>query len=149
MQPLDDVVPMRLRDLDPQVNRVTGAIVDAAMRVRRALGGGLFEGPYEHALAYELTLRGCRVARQVPVDASYCDLVLPRAYVIDLVVEGLVAVELKAVDTLVPRHFAQAASGVRFGGYPVGLLINFHASPLKNGIHRLINPLRSPPLPSA
>lgn len=146
---MDDVVPMRLRDMDPEINRVTGTILDAALTVRHALGGGLFESPYEHALAHELSRRRLRVDRQVAVDVEYRDLTLPRAYVIDLVVEGRVAVELKAVEALVPRHFAQAASGIRFGGFPVGLLINFHASPLKSGIYRLVNPLRPTPVPSA
>lgn len=128
---------MRLRDVDPDVNRITGRILDAALAVQRSLGTGLLESAYELALAHELTLRGLAVQRQVPLDIQYKDLAIPSAYVLDLVVEGRVIVELKACEGMNPRHLAQLVTYLRFSGRRVGLLINFHAYPLKSGIHRV------------
>ena len=138
MDPLEGVVPMRLRDADPSVNRTTGIIIDAALEVQKDLGTGLLEKAYELALAHELSLRGLQVLRQVPLDIRYKDLAVPSAYFLDLLVEKSVVVELKAAEGLDPRHLAQLATYLRFGGYRIGLLINFHAYPLKSGIHRVV-----------
>lgn len=142
-------VPERLRDLEPRINTITGHIVSGSIAVQRELGTGLLERSYEVALAHELRLRGLQVDTQVPLTVEYRGLRIPRAHLIDLVVEREVAVELKAAEALVPEHFAQMLTYLRFGGLRVGLLVNFHAYPLKTGIHRLLNPRPSPPLSSA
>lgn len=135
---LDGVVPMRLRDVAPEVNRITGSIVDSSLAVQRALGSRLLEKPYEIALTHELSLRGHRVQRQVPIEVEYRGLRIGNAYFADLLVDETVAVELKAVADLDPDHFAQFATCLRFGGFRVDILINFHASPLKAGIRRVV-----------
>lgn len=77
---LDGVVPMRLRDVAPEVNRITGSIVDSSLAVQRALGSRLLEKPYEIALTHELSLRGHRVQRQVPIEVEYRGLRIGNAY---------------------------------------------------------------------
>ena len=129
---------MRLRDVDEGINRVTGAIVDSAIAVQRELGSGLLERPYELALQHELRLRGHLVERQVHLEVEYRGLRVPDAYAIDLDVDGLVLVEVKAVEALDPQHFAQLRTYLRFSGRRVGLLVNFRAYPLKTGIHRVV-----------
>jgi GxxExxY protein len=118
---------------------LTGHVVDASLRVHRALGSGLLESAYEACLAYELRSRGLQVLVQVPMPVTYRGVELELGYRLDLLVEGLVVVELKTVAKLLPIHDAQLLSYLRLGGYRVGLLINFHVPRLKDGIRRLVN----------
>jgi len=119
--------------------RVTGSIVDAAMRVHSVLGPGLLEGAYEACLAHELRTRGHRVRTQVPVPVRYAGVELELAYRLDLLVEEHVVVEVKTVTRLLPIHSAQLLSYLKLNNYPVGLLLNFHTSSLRDGIKRLAN----------
>lgn len=137
---LDDVVPMRLRDADPAINRVTGQIVDSAVAVQKGLGAGLLERAYELALAHELRLRGLHVETQVALDAVYRDLRIPRAYVVDMVVEGCVVVELKTTEAVSAEHVAQLATYLQFAQKRIGLLINFRQRPIRQGIRRIAGP---------
>lgn len=114
-------------------------ILDAALEVHRALGPGLLESGYEFALCHELELRGIPYRRQVPVSLRYKGLRLDAAYRIDLVVEDLVIVELKAVDRLEPIHEAQLLSYLRHTDLWLGMLLNFHAALLRNGVKRIVN----------
>ncbi|HXI53488.1 MAG TPA: GxxExxY protein [Candidatus Saccharimonadales bacterium] len=120
-------------------NRITGQIVDAAMRVHSKLGPGLLESAYEACLAYELRKRGFKALTQVGLSVSYDEVQLDVGYRIDLLVEDEVIVELKAVDELAPIHDAQLISYLKLSGRKVGLLINFNVRRLKDGIHRKVN----------
>lgn len=119
-----------------EINVRTGQIVDAAMKVHSALGPGLLESAYEACLVHELRSRGLRVAVQVALPVVYEGMKVELGYRLDLVVEEAVIVELKAQARLLAVHEAQLLSYLKLSGYRVGLLINFHASRLKDGIKR-------------
>jgi GxxExxY protein len=121
------------------VNRVTGSVVDAAMRVHTALGPGLLESVYEVCLAYELRERGLKVLQQVTLPVIYKGLTVEAGYRIDLLVNDLVVVELKAVEKLAAVFEAQLLSYLKLSGMPAGLLINFNVVHLRYGIKRLVN----------
>ena len=120
-------------------NEASGAIVDAAVKVHRILGPGLLESVYEAVLAHELTRRGLRVERQVAIDIVYEELRLPAAFRADLLVERLVLIELKSVEHAAPVHKKQALTYMKLAGIRVGLLLNFGATLMKEGITRLAN----------
>ena len=122
-----------------QVNEVSGIVVDSAMKVHSALGPGLLESAYEVCLIRELQKRGLRVESQVPIPVQYDGEMLNVGYRADLLVEGLVLVELKAIELVLPIHKAQLLSYLRLSGKQVGLLINFNVEHLRNGIKRIIN----------
>ena len=122
-----------------EINDVTGAVVDAAFKVHSVLGPGLLESAYHACLAYELRKRGLKVLTQVELPVMYDGIRIDVGYRIDLVVEGSVVVELKTVNKLLPVHAAQLLSYLKLGRFRAGLLINFHAARLKDGIKRMIN----------
>jgi GxxExxY protein len=124
-----------------EINGCSGRVVDAAIRVHSALGPGLLESAYEACLAHELRRRGCRVFVQVPVPVVFEGLRIELGYRADMIVDDAVIVELKAIAKLEPIHKAQLLSYLKLGGYRVGLLINFHALYLKDGIKRMVNEL--------
>jgi GxxExxY protein len=119
-------------------NEISGAVVDAAMKVPSALGPGLLESAYAACLRHELIKRGFNVASGVPVPVVYDGIRLEAGYKLDLLVEDTVVVELKAIETLAPIHQAQIISYLKLAGKPVGLLINFHSLHLKDGIKRFV-----------
>ncbi len=115
---------------------ITGAIIGAAMEVHNLLGPGLLESTYEECLAREFELRGIHYDRQKAVPVVYKDVKLDCGYRIDLVVEGQVVVELKAVENLAKIHEAIVLTYLRLSGCRIGLLINFNVLTLKQGIRR-------------
>lgn len=114
-------------------------MVDAALKVHSALGPGLLESAYEICLIRELHKRGLRVESQVPIAVRYDGEILDVGYRADLVVEDLVLVELKSIETVLPIHKARLLSYLRLSGREVGLLIDFNVEHLRNGIKRVIN----------
>jgi GxxExxY protein len=122
--------------MDP--NLVTGTIIDAAFKVHTALGPGLLESAYEACLQHELQKRNIEVASQVLLPVTYDGITVDLGYRVDLLVENLVVVELKAVEKLHPVHKAQLLSYLKLSGKQLGLLINFSELHLKDGIQRLI-----------
>ena len=121
------------------VNDVTGSVVDAAIKVHTQLGPGLLESAYQACLAYELRKRGLDVQTQVSLPVIYDEVRIDCGYRVDLLVEGSVLVEIKAVSKLLPIHEAQLVSYLKLGGFRAGLLINFHVPRLKEGIKRMVN----------
>ena len=119
-------------------NEISGAVVDAAMKVHSALGPGLLESAYAACLKHELIKRGLKVACEVPLPIIYDGIKLEAGYRLDLVVEDTVVVELKAIEALAPIHQAQIISYLKLSGKPIGLLINFHTLHLKDGIKRFV-----------
>jgi GxxExxY protein len=122
-----------------KVNRLTGSIVDAAIKVHKLLGPGLLESAYEACLQFELVKRGFLVRRQFDMPLQYEGIRLDVGYRSDLLVENCVVVECKAVRELTSLDKAQVISYLRLSKCPVGLLINFHVELLKNGIQRFAN----------
>jgi len=126
-----------LKDL----NEISGEIVDASIHVHRCLGPGLLESVYESVLAYALQKRGLKVDRQVPVPVVYDDLQFEEGFRADLIVENAVIVELKSVETIAPVHSKQLMTYLKLMDRRLGLLINFGAPLLKDGIRRIANQL--------
>lgn len=121
-----------------EVNQLTQEVIGAAIEVHRALGPGLLESAYETCLCHELTLRHIPFEQQKNLPVIYKDVQLDCGYRLDVLVADTVVVEIKAVDELLPIHQAQILSYLRLGGWPVGLLMNFHAPLLKQGIKRVV-----------
>jgi iron complex transport system substrate-binding protein len=121
----------------------TGAIIDAAYKLHVEIGPGLLESVYEAILARDLARRGLRVARQVPISFTYEDMLFQDAFRIDLLVEDEVVVEIKSVEKFNPVHPKQLLTYLRLMHQPVGLLINFGAPTLKEGVQRVVNRLES------
>ncbi len=139
----EDAEESEVKDLD----RITEGIIGAAIEVHRALGPGLLESAYESCLAFELAQRGLNVERQKSLPVTYREVRLDCGYRLDLVVEGKVIVEIKAVDRLTSVHKAQLLSYLKLSQRKVGLLINFHAETLKGGLVRVVNEFPEPPRP--
>jgi len=122
-------------------NEISRTVVDGALTVHRALGPGLLESVYELALAYELAQRGLNVERQVPIPIDYQGVPLGEGFRADLIVEGNVLLELKSVEHLTPLHRKQIQTYLRLTGLKLGLLLNFGATLMKDGIVRCVNAL--------
>lgn len=120
------------------VNEIGRKVMDAAFIVHRALGPGLLESVYEVCLAEEIRKAGLRVERQVGVAVVYGEARLDVGYRLDLLVEGAVVVEVKAIDALASIHTAQVLTYLRFSGLRLGYLINFNTMRLKDGFRRLV-----------
>jgi GxxExxY protein len=123
------------------INDVSGAVVDAAIKVHTALGPGLLEGAYEGCLAHELRKRRHLVEQQLALPVLYDGICIDLGYRIDLLVDGQIVVEVKSVGKLAPIHNAQLLSYLKLGGYKIGLLLNFNVPQLKDGILRMVNRL--------
>ena len=126
-----------------ELDDITGAVVDSAMKIHKELGPGLLESVYEVVLARALEKRGFQVARQNPIRFEYDGMVFEDGFRVDLLVDGRVIVELKFVEKLAPVHSKQLLTYLRLTNLPVGLLINFGSATLKEGLHRIVNKLLS------
>ncbi len=120
-------------------NEIATKIVDAAYKVHTVLGPGLLESVYEVVMAHELGNRGLKAVRQLPLPIVYETIRFDEGFRADIVVEDKVIVELKSVETLAPVHKKQLLTYLRLSGCRLGLLINFGAPLLKDGIKRIIN----------
>jgi GxxExxY protein len=128
---------------DRSLDEITGEIVDAAYKLHVGLGPGLLESIYELILTRYLERRGLKVERQVSLSFEFDGLRFSEALRLDLFVESSVVVEIKSVEKLAPVHPKQLLTYLRLLNLPVGLLINFGAATLKDGIHRIVNGLPS------
>mgnify|MGYP001059010761 CR=1 FL=1 len=122
-----------------KADEVTQAVIGAAIRVHKALGPGLLESAYEACLAHELAKQGLEAERQKPLPVKYGEVELECGYRLDLVVQGMVIVEVKSVERLHPIHEAQLLSYLKIADLRVGLLINFNTLVLRDGIRRMVN----------
>ena len=121
------------------IDSIAAEIVDSALKIHRELGPGLLESAYEVCLELELTKRGFTVKRQKPQPVHYDGIVIDAGYRIDLLVNNLVIIELKAVTELAPIHQAQLTTYLKLSRKTLGLLINFNVPLIKNGIRRIAN----------
>jgi GxxExxY protein len=124
-----------------EFNKLTEAIIGAAIAVHRELGPGLLESAYEACLEYELKDHGLLVERQKELPVCYRGVLVDCGYRLDLLVEGKVIVELKAVEKLQPIHEAQLLSYLKLSGCHVGLLLNFNVRMLRDGLKRMVHDL--------
>lgn len=120
-------------------NDISQQIINAAYKVHTALGPGLLESVYEVVLAHELRNRGLNVERQVRIQINYEGLSFDEGFRADIIVEGLVLVELKSVEAIKPVFGKQVLSYLRLADLRLGLLLNFGEESLKNGIKRIAN----------
>ena len=121
-----------------EINEVTHAIIGCALKVHTALGPGLLESAYHKSLTRELEKIGLRVESQITLPIVYEGLRIEAAYRVDLRVEKIVLVEVKAVESILPVHQAQMLSYLQLSGIRIGLLINFNVVRLVDGIKRMI-----------
>lgn len=121
-----------------RLNELSEKVIGAAIEVHRDLGPGLLESTYEASLMYELELQGFEVKRQLSLPIRYKDLEIEDAYRIDLLVEDLLTIEVKTVESLLPIHSAQLLTYLRMSEKHLGLLINFHTVRLIDGIKRQV-----------
>lgn len=120
-------------------NQIAKEVVDAAVKVHTKLGPGLLESVYEAVLARELERRGLRVERQVPIPIEYDGLKFDEGFRADIIVEGKVILELKSVEQLAKVHFKQLSTYLKLADKRLGLLLNFGADLMKEGIKRIAN----------
>jgi len=120
------------------INDLSQALIGAAIEVHRTLGPGLLESAYDQCLSHEFSLRKIPFERQKPLHVNYKGVLLDCGYRLDFLVAGLVVVEVKAIESLLPIHQAQVLSYLKLGGWKLGLLINFHAPLLRDGIKRVV-----------
>jgi len=122
-------------------NEISKEVVDAAIQVHRTLGPGLLESVYELVLEHELAKRGLRVERQVKISIEYDGLQFDEGFRADMIVNGKVVLELKSVEMLTSSHRKQIQTYLRLTGLKLGLLLNFGAALMKDGIVRAVNGL--------
>ena len=115
----------------------TDEVIGALIEVHRHLGPGLMESAYEACLCAELSERRLKFERQRPLPIRYKGVHLDCGYRLDLVVGDCILLELKAVERLLPSHEAQVITYLRLSRLPVGLLVNFNVTALRNGLRRL------------
>ncbi len=124
--------------MNSQINQLSHEVIGAAIEVHRRLGPGLLESAYRKCLCRELFVRGIGFEDEHPLPLEYKGIRLECGYRVDILVRGLLVVEVKSVEALAPIHDAQLLTYLRVGGWRLGLLINFNVEVLKNGIHRKI-----------
>lgn len=123
-------------------NEITGKIIDAAYKIHNSLGPGLFESVYEALMIHELEKRGLKVIRQQAIPFVYESIKFKIGFRADLMVEDKVLVELKSVESIAPVHRKQLLTYLRLADKRVGLLINFGAAFIRDGIVRVVNNLK-------
>ena len=131
------------KDID-SITESRRAGMDAAVKIHIKLGPGLLESVYEAVLARALERRGLAVERQKPVMFVYEGMKFEEGFRVDLLVEGCVVVELKSVEKVALVHSKQLLTYLRLLHLPVGLLINFGESLVKDGLHRVANNYQPP-----
>jgi GxxExxY protein len=124
--------------IDLKTNQISKEVVEAAYAVHRTLGPGLLESVYEICLAHELEKRGLAVERQVVLPVLYDNLRFDAGFRLDLLIEKCLIVELKTVDEILPIHKAQLLTYLKLSDTRLGLLINFNAPMIKDGLQRII-----------
>ena len=117
---------------------LTKKIIGAAIEVHRALGPGLMESVYEECLCHELHLRGLSFQRQLSIPVLYKGVKLDCGYLLDVLVEDTVILELKCAERIIPVHEAQLLTYMKLLKKPVGFVINFNVPVLKQGLVRRV-----------
>jgi len=124
-----------------RLNAITEKVIGCAIEVHKGLGPGLLESAYEKCLCYELSQTGLQFERQVPLPIVYKGVNLDCGYKLDIIVEDMVILELKAVERIIAIHEAQLLSYLKMLDKRIGLILNFHTPVMKSGIKRIVNNL--------
>jgi GxxExxY protein len=129
---------MSFEKIEPELEKIASEVVGAAFNVHKAFGPGLLENAYEVCLVHDLIKRGIKVERQVAIPLVYDGEEVDVAFRVDILVEGKLLVELKAVERILPIHEAQIITYLKITGQRLGLLINFNVPLIKEGIKRIV-----------
>ena len=124
-----------------EINQLSSKIIGSAIQVHKALGPGLLESAYEECLCHELHLQGVSFERQKSLPVVYKGKRLDCGYRLDLVVENAIILELKSCEKIDPIHIAQLLTYLRLANLHLGLILNFNAAVMKDGIVRIANEL--------
>ena len=134
-----------MRTQNPQssayLNEIAQIIVNKAYHLHKTLGPGMLERVYHTCLSHDLATEGLRVRNEVSLSITYNGLVVQDAFKIDMLVEECLPVEFKAVEELLPVHFAQLLTYLKCGDFKLGLLINFGGDRFGGNVHRVVNGL--------
>ncbi|MFO1449368.1 MAG: GxxExxY protein [Opitutaceae bacterium] len=125
--------------ISTEIEGIATATVNAAFAVHRALGPGLLESAYHECLSLELASVGLSLEREVVLPLVYRNHLVPNAYRLDLIVNKLLIVEIKAIESVLPIHRVQLTTYLKLMKLPLGLLINFNVPLIKDGIARVLN----------
>ena len=123
------------------IEEIGKQIIDAAIKVHRALGPGLLESSYQACLTFELRKRGLVVLCEVPQSINYEGMQIEAGYRLDMLVENVIVIENKAVEQILPIHEAQLLTYLKLSDHRLGYLINWNVPLIKNGIRRMVNKL--------
>ena len=129
---------MSFEKIEPELEKIASEVVGAAFNVHKAFGPGLLENAYEVCLVHDLIKSGIKVERQVAIPLVYDGEEVDVAFRVDILVEGKLLVELKAVERILPIHEAQIITYLKITGQRLGLLINFNVPLIKEGIKRIV-----------
>jgi GxxExxY protein len=124
-----------------EIEKVAEKIVDAAIKVHRALGPGLLESAYQKCMEYELQQQGLRVENEVMLPIAYGKIKIDAGYRIDMIVDNCVVIENKTVEKMLPIHEAQLLTYLKMGKCKLGFLLNWNVPRMKDGIKRMVNNL--------
>lgn len=127
-----------------EIEEIARQIVDASVKVHKALGPGLLESTYQTCLAYELGLRDLRVETEVLQPIHYGPVTIDAGYRLDMLVESKVIIENKSVEQLLPIHQAQLLTYLKLNHCSLGFLINWNVPLIKDGIKRFVNDYNAP-----
>jgi len=135
--------------MSENIELIAKDIVDTAIKVHMALGPGLLESAYQYCHAYELRKRGRRIVTEVLLPIVYDGQQIDAGYRIDMLVDNLIIIENKTVESLLPIHQAQLLTYLKLKGNNLGFLLNWNVRLMKHGIRRVVYNLSSPsPYPS-
>ena len=122
-------------------NEISKLVFESGLKIHRKLGVGLYEMVYEECLVYELKKQGIKVEKQKNISIEYEELVIEKAFRLDLLIENKVIVEIKAVPEINSYHTYQLLNYLRITGCKLGLVLNFHSVLFKDGVKRIANNL--------
>ena len=120
-------------------NELSKIVFDAGLKIHKKLGPGLFETVYEECLFYELQKQGLKVEKQIVLPIVYEELKISNAFLIDILVESKLILEIKAVEFINPSHKAHLLTYLKMTNCKLGLLINFNEDTFRAGVSRIIN----------
>jgi GxxExxY protein len=138
MEEFPELPRMERREPDEQLDSIARIVVDAAYKVHTALGPGLLESVYEKCMLFELHKRGLKCEAQLDLPIQYQGCLIDAGYRLDMLVEDLLVVEIKAVEKLLPVHQAQLMTYLKLSNKQLGLLINFNSALIRDGIKRIV-----------
>ena len=130
--------------MSEKIEIIASDIVDCAIKIHKELGPGLLESAYQHCMAHELRKRARKVETEVLLPIVYDGERINAGYRIDMLIDGLVTIENKTVEELLPIHMAQLMTYLKLSGNHLGFLLNWNVKLMKHGIRRVVHDLQTP-----